>query len=172
MTECNITKSLKHENIVNILNFEEKCFTPEELQEILKLLPQDDDQLVSKGETYLRIARRHGTLKTICIQIELCGENLRSWLENEKDRCYIFVQLTQMEIIQNLISGLGYLHSNKILHRDLKPENIMFSGEKYRLPVKIGDFGLCRKIHSPQGQTDLLTVGAGKFSTSNVLNKY
>jgi serine/threonine protein kinase len=93
--------------------------------------------------------------------MELCGESLKSWLQTEKDKNDLFVQLKQVEIVQNLISGLSYLHQNKILHRDLKPGNIMFSSENFRLPIKIGDFGLSRIIHSPESKTNDLTSGVG-----------
>ncbi|XP_076609314.1 cyclin-dependent kinase 6 [Chaetodon auriga] len=45
------------------------------------------------------------------------------------------------DVMQQLLRGLDFLHSNMVLHRDLKPENILVSscGE-----VKIADFGLAR----------------------------
>lgn len=81
--------------------------------------------------------------------MELCGENLRPWLNdltttNKNDNIFELrkVQLYQVQIIKNAIAGLDFLHANEIIHRDLKPENIMFSRPGYQLPVKIGDFGL------------------------------
>ncbi|CAG9320692.1 unnamed protein product [Blepharisma stoltei] len=44
--------------------------------------------------------------------------------------------------MQQLCSGIKYLHSNLIIHCDLKPENI-FCTEK---ELKIGDFGLSRIV--------------------------
>ncbi|KAA8585403.1 hypothetical protein FQN60_004097 [Etheostoma spectabile] len=45
------------------------------------------------------------------------------------------------DVMQQLLRGLDFLHTNMVLHRDLKPENILISscGE-----VKIADFGLAR----------------------------
>jgi 5'-AMP-activated protein kinase catalytic alpha subunit len=41
--------------------------------------------------------------------------------------------------LQQLISGIEYLHKLGIVHRDLKPENLLFDGAKNLLIV---DFGL------------------------------
>lgn len=45
------------------------------------------------------------------------------------------------DVMQQLLRGLDFLHTNMVVHRDLKPENILVSsgGE-----VKIADFGLAR----------------------------
>ncbi|XP_041812619.1 cyclin-dependent kinase 6 [Chelmon rostratus] len=45
------------------------------------------------------------------------------------------------DVMQQLLRGLDFLHSNMVMHRDLKPENILVSS---RGEVKIADFGLAR----------------------------
>lgn len=42
-----------------------------------------------------------------------------------------------------LLDGLEYLHSQKIIHRDLKLGNLFLSDNMH---IKIGDFGLATKI--------------------------
>lgn len=44
-----------------------------------------------------------------------------------------------VRIMDGVLAGLGYMHSQGILHRDLKPGNILLSGDG---GVKITDFGL------------------------------
>lgn len=46
-------------------------------------------------------------------------------------------------IIKQLLEGVNYLHTNKILHRDIKSANILINDEG---EVKLADFGLGRKI--------------------------
>ena len=50
-------------------------------------------------------------------------------------------------VMKQIIEGVNFLHSNKILHRDIKPENVLLCKEGYG--VKICDFGLSRTIHQP-----------------------
>ena len=47
-------------------------------------------------------------------------------------------------IYQQLISGLEYLHKQRICHRDLKPENLLFDSKHI---LKIADFGLSNDYH-------------------------
>ena len=43
-----------------------------------------------------------------------------------------------------LCVGISYIHSKKIIHRDLKPNNIFLTKS---LMIKIGDFGISRKLN-------------------------
>lgn len=47
------------------------------------------------------------------------------------------------ELIMDLVSGLRYLHSKRIIHRDIKLHNIMLDE---RGKCKIIDFGLAKKV--------------------------
>lgn len=46
--------------------------------------------------------------------------------------------------MKQILTGLAYCHSQKIIHRDLKLENILVDPEKDA--VKIADFGLARSF--------------------------
>ncbi|XP_067832594.1 cyclin-dependent kinase 4 [Heptranchias perlo] len=53
---------------------------------------------------------------------------------------------TVKDLMNQLLSGLAFLHSHSVVHRDLKPENILVTS---RGQVKLADFGLAR-IYSCQ----------------------
>ena len=72
--------------------------------------------------------------------LEFCHHDLAGLLGNPK------VQFTIEDIknvMQQILNGLYYLHSNKILHRDMKSANILIT--KLGI-VKLADFGLARSI--------------------------
>ncbi|CAB3367555.1 Hypothetical predicted protein [Cloeon dipterum] len=58
-------------------------------------------------------------------------------------------------VMQQLLNGLFYIHSNKILHRDLKTANILMTK---RGILKLADFGLARAFSVPKtGQQNRYT---------------
>ena len=48
-------------------------------------------------------------------------------------------------LMQQLLSGVEYLHQHFIFHRDLKTSNLLYNNEGF---LKICDFGLAKHFHS------------------------
>ncbi|KAI1299269.1 Eukaryotic translation initiation factor 2-alpha kinase 1 [Halotydeus destructor] len=107
---------------------------------------------------------------TLYIQMELCGENLQTWIKKrnekaiqdmreDKGSCAVnYINLSEsLDIFRQIVKGVEFLHSHNLLHRDLKPQNILFcrtgSGK-----VKIGDFGLAT-IHEDIIETEVESFG-------------
>ena len=99
------------------------------------------------------------TLNNFYLVFDLCnGGGLSNCLEkymklNKKP----FPQDIAQSIIRQLVSGLQYLHHNKILHRDLKLDNVLlhFNTEEdknnfnlLKAQVKIIDFGFARYLEN------------------------
>lgn len=70
-----------------------------------------------------------------------------------------------LNIFSQIIFGLSYIHSKKIIHRDLKCENIfLFKNEL----VKIGDFGVSKEISDNEQFTKTI-IGSPLFFAPEIL---
>ncbi|XP_034936090.1 serine/threonine-protein kinase PLK1-like [Chelonus insularis] len=68
--------------------------------------------------------------------------------------------------MKQMVTGVAYIHSQKVVHRDLKPGNMFLSDG---MIVKIGDFGLATR---PDGQRRRVTVcGTPNYIAPEVLYK-
>ncbi|KAL0983668.1 hypothetical protein UPYG_G00131050 [Umbra pygmaea] len=85
--------------------------------------------------------------KFLYIQMELCDlKNLKVWIDERNAHRMPNRREESLYITQQIVNGVEYIHSKKLIHRDLKPPNIMFGmsdkGLGDQLVIKIGDFGL------------------------------
>ena len=68
------------------------------------------------------------------------------------------------KVMRDLVTGLDYLHHNKVLHRDIKPENLLCTAEEPK-QLKITDFGVSTFMEDHQGggrgdgEWDLIATG-------------
>ncbi|XP_017273913.1 eukaryotic translation initiation factor 2-alpha kinase 1 isoform X2 [Kryptolebias marmoratus] len=113
------------------------------------------------------------------IQMQLCERSLKDWIserntgpkrEQISTSPYDCVDAEHtLRLLKNILEGVDYIHSRRIMHRDLKPRNIFLHGHDCH--VRIGDFGLacrdiivddCKKTSSP-GSDSTHTSGVGTF---------
>jgi len=52
--------------------------------------------------------------------------------------------------VEQMASGLGFLHSLGIYHRDLKPENVLFSNNEIDCPLQLSDIRLNASMMTPE----------------------
>ncbi|XP_057217925.1 cyclin-dependent kinase 4 [Triplophysa rosa] len=75
----------------------------------------------------------------VTLVFEHVDQDLRTYMEKAPAPGLPISQIR--ELMQQLLCGLAFLHTNRVLHRDLKPENILVTS---RGQVKLADFGLAR----------------------------
>ncbi|XP_072566514.1 uncharacterized protein [Paramormyrops kingsleyae] len=78
------------------------------------------------------------TEKYLYIQMELCKCDLRTWIDENNENQNPSRRAKALDIVQQVVNGVEYIHKEGFIHRDLKPANIFDLDGK----VKIGDFGL------------------------------
>ncbi|XP_016521953.1 cyclin-dependent kinase 4 isoform X1 [Poecilia formosa] len=80
-----------------------------------------------------------GSALDLTLVLEYIDQDLSTFL-SKAPACGLGRDLIK-DVMQQLLRGLDFLHTNLVLHRDLKPENILVSS---RGEIKIADFGLAR----------------------------
>ncbi len=89
------------------------------------------------------------------------GKTYRALLDERKTQGYVFSEAEVIQILQQVLPVLSYIHGKGIIHRDIAPDNIMLR-QSDRLPVLI-DFGvvkeLATRIQSPDTVRQSTTVG-------------
>lgn len=69
---------------------------------------------------------------------------------------------TVIKLIQDMIRGVDYLHSEGMLHRDMKPGNVLVTRNRRGEPVaKITDFGISRDLLTDKTIEQSMTEGVG-----------
>ena len=94
------------------------------------------------------------------MQMELCRrQTLKDWIDTPKTRNRDVV----LNIFNQVVEAVTYIHSKGLIHRDIKPTNVLFSLEGF---VKLGDFGLAKAL-SIDREASMRSAHPGKH-TSNV----
>ncbi|KAJ6641287.1 Cyclin-dependent kinase 9, partial [Pseudolycoriella hygida] len=94
-----------------------------------------------------RTRPNQNNLTTFYMVFEFCEHDLAGLLSNMNVK---FSLGEVKKVLQQLLSGLYFIHANKILHRDLKTANILMTKNGV---LKIADFGLARALSAerPKG---------------------
>lgn len=97
--EVNIMKSLKHPNLINLVDFMEK-------------------------EEYFKTNGSSFHVMSVVLELATAGE-LFEYVANTGR----FNEAVSRTYFHQMIDALEYLHSNNIAHRDMKPENLLFDAD-------------------------------------------
>ncbi|XP_058079058.1 mitogen-activated protein kinase kinase 9-like [Magnolia sinica] len=94
------------------------------------------------------VVQCHGIFQKSCGDIAIVMEYMDSGtLESVLHRSGIFSENALASVSKQVLEGLSYLHSHKIVHRDIKPSNLLLNSKS---EIKIADFGvskiMCRTL--------------------------
>lgn len=78
-----------------------------------------------------------------------------------------FSEKMASHFMQQILSGLSYLHNKGIIHRDLKPENLLLTSNDPSAGIKLVDFGFAEKV---QGNSLTKCCGTPLYIAPEVLN--
>ena len=96
-----------------------------------------------------------GEIEKLCIKMELCSGDLRTFIYKNR---HFDPQITQavqgprfyQHVFQQILNGLDVIHSIGWVHRDIHPGNILVVNSSPQrvsdIHIKIGDFGLAKNI--------------------------
>jgi len=73
------------------------------------------------------------------------------------------------KLLQQVLNGLEYLHSNGIIHRDLKPQNILLVERNGELTAKISDFGISKNADSGTNSSSM-AIGTIEYMAPEQFN--
>ncbi|KAL5233948.1 hypothetical protein ACI65C_001358 [Semiaphis heraclei] len=137
-----------------LMENEKEGFPITALREIRILQTLKHDNIVSLLEIcQTRATQLNNYRSTFYLVFEFCEHDLAGLLSNSKVK-FSLGEIKQ--VIQQMLNGLYYIHSNKILHRDIKAANVLITKTG---TVKLADFGLARafsaqKIGQPNRYTN------------------
>jgi serine/threonine protein kinase len=157
INEVEMMASLDHPNIVRYYNSWIEDFLP-----TCSNLPTDLYLDEEYGSSCSDIVESYEITKFLFIQMELCHENLNTYLEKRTAVNY----LDSKSIFKNILEGLSYLHKMNIIHRDIKPSNIMFDKNGI---AKIGDFGMSIKYEEEDSLQKKIVKTENEYGTYNYL---
>lgn len=107
----------------------------------------------------LQSGKYPGPADEIFIVMELCSKNLSEYVADKCSKLFSFRK--KATYAKQFVSGLQFIHYNKIVHGDLKPDNILFSMSGDYL--KISDFGMSKDVCEGQSKSSSYGTGTDGF---------
>ncbi|XP_051759853.1 obscurin-like [Ctenopharyngodon idella] len=105
------------------------------------------------------------TRRTLVLVVELCST------QGLLDHLFLKGSVTEREVqlyIQQVLEGIGYIHSMNILHLDIKTDNILMVSPATE-DIKICDFGFCQEIDNSRHQYS--TFGTPEFVAPEIVHQ-
>jgi len=85
------------------------------------------------------------TENKLMLVFDYMDKDLKRYMDTQGDRGAL-PPITIKSFMHQLLKGIDFCHSNRVLHRDLKPQNLLINSKGV---LKLGDFGLARAFGIP-----------------------
>ncbi|KAI4686235.1 hypothetical protein J4E81_008586 [Alternaria sp. BMP 2799] len=101
------------------------------------------DSMISNSDAPRHLIQNQslGPVLTLNVQMSLCETNLAAFLSSDQHsptthaiEQHCFHPCVSLELLDNIVSGVEYLHAQGVVHRDLKPANVFISLSRARHP--------------------------------------
>ncbi|XP_071955934.1 serine/threonine-protein kinase ULK3-like [Antedon mediterranea] len=109
----------------------------------------------------------------ICMVMEFCPQNnIEHFIENNPSH-----RVPRVGFLQDIASGIAYIHGRNIVHRDLKPANILVTYDGARHIAKLADFGIAKIMTTHQdrkqwgGMYARTKIGTAPYMAPEVLSE-
>lgn len=149
---------------------EEECFVALKIQPVDSRYPD----LRLKNEVDRAASLRHPNIARYkaCYTFSTFDGNkdiaVMSYYEHGSlDKLLCSQRLTDAEredILEQILAGVDYLHSQGIIHRDLKPQNILVLHHGGRYVPKITDFGISKQLANGESSAVHNSILGGTYS--------
>ena len=113
------------------------------------------------------VALYESQLQSVLVTEYLAGGDLVTRTAHDdycltEEKCQIF--------IKQIVRGLQFIHTKKIIHLDLKPFNVIFAHPDDDHSLRIIDFGLAEQLQPGQPSLPVKMCGTLEFMSPEVLN--
>ena len=140
------------------------------LEEAKHLRNLSHKYIVEYVDDFIHIEFSKGKIEPIyyvIIIMEFCeGGDLKKKIDDVYNIKGSFRKSQLINVLIQICESLNYLHNRNIIHRDIKSQNIFFTKDNI---VRIGDFGLAKKIKKNRRATFMTKVGTDSYMAPELL---